>query len=143
MKRTPAFLLISGLCIVQACNNNKTTNRTDSSYQNTTQQDTSMSTNTDTSSSSSTMSAPVGKDVADFTTKVATGGMMEVQLGQIAQTKAMDPRVRDFGAMMVKDHSAANDELKRLAASKHIDLPNTLAADDEKKINDLNGKTGK
>jgi putative membrane protein len=93
--------------------------------------------------SSAITSGPVGKDVADFTMKAATGGMMEVQLGQIAQTKAMDPRVKAFGSMMVQDHSAANDELKRLADAKHINLPGTLSADEQDKIDDLNKKTGK
>jgi putative membrane protein len=31
--------------------------------------------------------------------------------------------VKDFGAMMVKDHTAANEKLKTLAASKNITLP--------------------
>jgi putative membrane protein len=51
--------------------------------------------------------------------------MSEVELGQLAQTKASNPEVRDFGAMMVKDHSAANDKLKALAASKQVSLPDS------------------
>jgi putative membrane protein len=153
MKRVTAFLLIAGVCFAQACSNNSSnTNRTDSSattatdsnttaYGNT---DTSMSNmNNDTASSSSTKPGPYNKDVADFTMKAATGGLMEVQLGQIAQTKAMDPRIKDFGSMMVQDHSQANDELKRLATSKNINLPTTLSADMQKEIDDLNAKTGK
>jgi putative membrane protein len=35
--------------------------------------------------------------------------------------------VKDFGAMMVKDHSAANDQLKTLAASKNISLPTSAS----------------
>jgi putative membrane protein len=151
MKRISAFLLIATVCVVQACNNNNgNTHHTDSSYtntqsnaQDTTMSNSNMNNNNDTTSSSTVPSKPVGKDVADFTMKAATGGMLEVQLGQIAQTKAVDPRIRDFGSMMLKDHSAANDELKRLADSKHITIPGTLSADDMNKINDLNKKTGK
>ncbi len=144
MKKITAFLLIAGLCIAQACSNGTKNNaRTDSNAQAANTDTASMNKNNTDTSSSATSSTPVGKDVADFTTKAATGGMMEVQLGQIAQTKAVDPRVRNFASMMVQDHSAANNELKKLAASKHIDLPGTLSADDEKKISDLNKKTGK
>lgn len=145
MKKVTGFLLIAGLCAVQACNNgtNKTV-RTDSNVlaYGTDTATTSKNMNTDTNSSTAP-SAPIGKDVADFTTKAATGGMMEVQLARIAQTKAMDPRVKAFASMMLQDHTSANDELNRLAAAKHINLPATLTADDEKKISDLNKKTGK
>jgi putative membrane protein len=55
----------------------------------------------------------------------------EVELGQLAQKKATDPKVRDFGAMMVKDHSAANDDLKALAASKNVNIPEHVSATEE------------
>ena len=51
--------------------------------------------------------------------------MSEVELGQLAQQKASNPAVKEFGAMMVKDHTAANDKLKALAASKHLSLPDS------------------
>jgi putative membrane protein len=62
---------------------------------------------------------------SSFYKNAAEGGMSEVELGQLAQTKASNPEVRDFGAMMVKDHSAANDKLKALAASKQVSLPDS------------------
>lgn len=67
-------------------------------------------------------------DSADqkFVEKAAAGGMLEVQAGQMAETKAQSPEVKSFGAMLVKDHSAANDELKTLAQNKGVTLPTTL-----------------
>jgi putative membrane protein len=58
-----------------------------------------------------------------FYKHAAEGGMAEVELGNLAQQKSQNPSVRDFGAMMVKDHSAANDKLKSVAASKNVTLP--------------------
>jgi len=49
--------------------------------------------------------------------------MAEVELGKLAQEKGSSQSVKDFGAMMVKDHSAANEKLESLAASKNITLP--------------------
>jgi putative membrane protein len=60
---------------------------------------------------------------SSFYKNAAEGGMSEVELGQLAQQKATNPAVKEFGAMMVKDHTAANEKLKALAASKQIALP--------------------
>ncbi|HEY4843105.1 MAG TPA: DUF4142 domain-containing protein [Terriglobales bacterium] len=58
-----------------------------------------------------------------FYRDAAEGGMAEVAMGKLAQQKAQSPSVKDYGAQMVNDHSAANDKLKALAHSKNITLP--------------------
>jgi putative membrane protein len=63
-----------------------------------------------------------------FYKKAAEGGISEVEQGQIAQDKGHSQAVKDFGAMMVKDHSAANEKLKAIATSKGIDLPSSSSA---------------
>jgi len=68
---------------------------------------------------------------------------MEVELGKIAQEKATNPRIKEFGAMMVKDHSDANEQLKSLAQQKNITLPANVSDKQQKDIDDLNKKTGK
>jgi putative membrane protein len=60
---------------------------------------------------------------ATFYKKAAEGGMAEVELGKLAQDKSPTASVKEFGAMMVTDHSAANDKLKVIAAKKNIKLP--------------------
>jgi len=60
---------------------------------------------------------------ASFFKNAAEGGMAEVEQGQLAQEKSALPAVKDFGSMMVTDHTAANDKLKALAASKNVELP--------------------
>lgn len=86
---------------------------------------------------------PVDKKDADFAVEAANGGMMEVELGNYAQKNAMSQRVKDFGAMMARDHSKANEELKALAASKNITLPTTMGNDTHKDMEELMKKTGK
>jgi putative membrane protein len=58
-----------------------------------------------------------------FYKKAAEGGLAEVELGKLAQEKSPTQSVKDFGAMMIKDHSAANRKLQTVAASKDIKLP--------------------
>jgi putative membrane protein len=64
---------------------------------------------------------------ASFYKNAAEGGLAEVQAGQLAQSKGNSQQVKDFGAMMVKDHTAANDKLQQLASSKSITLPTTAS----------------
>jgi len=140
MKKVSAFLLMVGIGIFSACNNNgNKQDSVDSANDMNKQKDTSgMMHNNDTMAST----APVDKNVADFAVEAANGGMMEVELGKIAQDKAVNARIKNFGAMMVQDHGAANEELKRLATSKNITLPQSVGNDKQKDIDDLNKKTG-
>jgi len=77
-----------------------------------------------------------------FLVKAANGGMEEVQLGEIARQKAVNQKVKDFGAMMIKDHSAENDLIKSLAARRNVTLPTTVGNEEKKEINNLNKKSG-
>jgi len=64
---------------------------------------------------------------ASFYKKAAEGGIFEVEAGSQAQQKGSSQPVKDFGAMMVKDHTAANDKLASIAASKNITLPTSAS----------------
>jgi putative membrane protein len=59
----------------------------------------------------------------NFVQKAAKGGMMEVACGKLAAARAANSQVRDFGQRMVRDHSKANAQLKKIAAAKSISLP--------------------
>ena len=61
-----------------------------------------------------------------FVMKAAQGGMTEVQLGQLAADKGGSQDVKDFGSKMVTDHGKAGDELKGIATSKGMTLPDKL-----------------
>jgi len=81
---------------------------------------------------------------AAFYKKAAEGGLAEVDAGNLAQQKSNNAKVKDFGAMMVKDHTAANDKLKSLAASKNITLPSSPSVGqmaEKAKLDVLSGDT--
>lgn len=96
-----------------------------------------------TTNASVTGGIAVDKDDAKFAVEAANGGMGEVNMGKIAQQNAANPRVKSFGAMMVNDHSKANDELMALAKEKNITLPAAVNEDEQKMEADLTKKTGK
>jgi putative membrane protein len=81
---------------------------------------------------------------AKFYKHAAEGGIAEVELGNMAQKKSENASVKDFGAMMVSDHSAANDKLKSIASSKDVKLPTSPSTGQmatKAKLKVLSGKT--
>ena len=72
--------------------------------------------------------APAAKDKIarsdrKFIEKAAESGMFEVQVGQLAAAKASDAQVKSFAGMLVDQHTAANNELVKLANVKGVELP--------------------
>jgi len=80
---------------------------------------------------------------AEFATKAAVGGMAEVELGKLALTKATNEQLKEFAKMMVSDHGKANEELMLIAKKKNITLPAAVDEDHQKKMNELDKKSGK
>lgn len=64
-----------------------------------------------------------------FFHKCAQAGHAEIQAGNVAQSKATNPVLKEFAETMVKDHIAANDRLGRIANSKSVPLPTGPSAD--------------
>jgi putative membrane protein len=80
-------------------------------------------------SSASGMGVMVGKSDEQFLTKAAQGGMMEVEVGRLAQEKGSTNEVKEYGRKLEQDHSKANDQLKQIAASKNVQLPTDMGAE--------------
>lgn len=60
---------------------------------------------------------------AEFLVAAASAGMLDVELGKLAQQKATQPAVKNFGQNMATQHAAANAALKTLAGQKSLVLP--------------------
>lgn len=137
----PCFALSS---LVMACNSSTSSSSTTDSSSTTEMQttDTASVVNTDTGSTSMKNMSDTASKNEDFLTDAAGGGMMEVQLGELAKTHAASQAVKDFGAMMVRDHSKANDEIKALAAKDNITLPAALPNKLQNHVDDLSKENG-
>lgn len=77
-----------------------------------------------------------------FIKEAASGGMMEVQLGKLAQEKGASQEVKDFGQMMATDHGKANDELQSLMTKKQMKMPAKLEGKHKKMVDHLSGLSG-
>lgn len=143
MKKLSLASLIIGAIFFSACNGSS---NSDSMNADTTTSMTNSSSDTNkmmSSSSDTSKMTMVGDDAKDFSKEAAQGGMMEVQLGNIAMKNGGTQAVKDFGKMMVDDHTKINDQLKDLASKKNVDLPAMVSDDQQKDIDKLNKETGK
>lgn len=79
---------------------------------------------------------------AEFIVEAASINLEEIKLGELAQQKGTTNDVKQLGKMMVKEHTAALNDLKILASNKSISLPEVLTEDGQEAYDKLNDKTG-
>jgi putative membrane protein len=58
-----------------------------------------------------------------FIQEAHKGGHMEVKMGNLAVQKGQSSEVKQFGQRLIDDHTKAGAELKQLASSKGVTLP--------------------
>jgi putative membrane protein len=68
-------------------------------------------------------SSKIARGDRKFIEEAANSGMFEVQVGQLAASKASDPNVKSFASTLVDHHTAANNELVKIANAKGVELP--------------------
>src|SRR3954469_6756322 len=77
-----------------------------------------------------------------FAQEAAMGGMAEVELGNLAQQNAQSDDVKQFGARMVQDHTAANQQLMPILQAKDIQAPTQLDATHRRTMDKLSKMRG-
>lgn len=149
-----AALLAGGLLAVagkagiriQEQNSNQNSN-SNSSNANSSQNRNSNRSNRNSSNTSATgeqagMAGAMNSRDRDFLMDAAMGGLMEVELGQLAAQKGASDAVKQFGQRMVDDHGKANTELMTLATSKGLTLPTTLDDKHRAQVTKLSAMSG-
>jgi len=76
-----------------------------------------------------------------FMNDAALGGMTEVEVSKLAKDRALNPRVKNFAEMMIRDHTAAGNDLKTIAMEKSVALPDNLGKNEDH-VKDLSSKNG-
>src|SRR5581483_1477472 len=75
--------------------------------------------------------------------KTAIGiNLAEIQMGQLAQKNGSTGAIRDYGATLVKDHSASNEDAMDIAKKMNFTPPNKPSAEDQKLYQDLSAQKG-
>jgi putative membrane protein len=78
-----------------------------------------------------------------FANEAAESAETEIALGNLANQKALDQAVRDFGKRMAEDHTKANAELKELAKKKGAMLAIAPTKKETKAVDRFSGLSGK
>lgn len=83
-----------------------------------------------------------GSPDEEFILKAAEGGAKEVEFGKLGSTKATNPQVKAYAARLVKDHTAANNQLMSLAKTSRVTIKPIDPAEAKKDADALGAKTG-
>ncbi|MEO9070987.1 MAG: DUF4142 domain-containing protein [Ginsengibacter sp.] len=141
-KFSTASLILMSAIFFSACNGNSSSSSSMNS-------DTTSSKMTSTDTSKMSSSADTSKmvmasdEAQNFSKDALLDGMTEVELGKIAMKNGGMQSVKDFGKMMVDDHTMIDNEIQDLGKKYMIDLPTTVNADQQKVIDKLSKETGK
>jgi putative membrane protein len=83
------------------------------------------------------------EESSSFLVKAANEGMTEAQLGEMAREKGMNQTIRNFGAMITREHTAMIADIKDLASKRNVTLPEAISADNHKRIDELSARPRK
>ncbi len=92
--------------------------------------------------STAAQAGPLAAADRNFLVRAAGSGLAEVEAARLAADKAQDAGVKRYAAMLVEQHSAANQELMGLAQSKGLSLPTSAPAGKRRELNRLNREKG-
>ena len=143
MKNLAIPFCLAASLTMGACNSNQGSSDTNGDSTGTTATTTDTNRNNNASNDTSAISANTNNAPdGDFILEAASGGLMEVELGRYASTNAASARVKEFGRMMVTDHTKANTKLKAIAGKKNVTLPAAPTGKHQTHISDLTAKKG-
>jgi putative membrane protein len=77
-----------------------------------------------------------------FMQKAIEGNLAEIQVGQLAQQKGATEGVRNFGAVLVRDHSKANSQAMSAASSLGMTAPSAPSAKEQAEYQRLSSLSG-
>lgn len=76
-------------------------------------------------------STPISTQDREFAKQATYSNLAETAMGQLALTETEDESIRQFAQMMVTEHTQAQDELRYLAESYELEIPDTLNSEQQ------------
>jgi putative membrane protein len=91
---------------------------------------------------SSTGAQTMSQQDKTFVHEAGAGSLAEIEPGQLAEQKAADPAVREFGRWMATDHGFANRGLEAIPREEHQSAQPALTAEQKQEKQRLEGLSG-
>jgi putative membrane protein len=79
---------------------------------------------------------------AQFMVKATSNALLGVELGKLAQARAITPVVRTYGARLVQNRLGLLSALRSLASAKQLAVPNALGEDEQAAYHEVSTQAG-
>jgi putative membrane protein len=130
LKLIPTLALVSGLSLAMAaCSASNDATDADEAA-------------TDTATPAAVQTTAAADHASQFITDVIQTNNAEIKFGQAAQSMGSTQTVRDFGKMLVDDHTKANAQASQIAKSMNVAVPTGIKPDDMAAYNMATGMKG-
>ncbi len=148
LERGATVAAIMGACIVSAQNSQTTVPDANSqgagaaNLQNKSSDTTDTGAKADASGKEKETSDSSALTAESFIKEAAKGNNFEIAMAEIAERKAQDSQVKQYAAMLRREHQKANDQLKPIARAHGVSLTTAEGNMHEDKMHDLNQASG-
>jgi putative membrane protein len=88
------------------------------------------------------LNSAIDEDISNYMTQAADSRMTNIEEGKLAKTKGSSQAVRSYGEDLLTVNTKMLHDIRVLAASKNIALPNFLSNKNAKALEDLREKDG-
>lgn len=87
--------------------------------------------------------ASIDENISDFLTEAADARMMDIAEAKLAIARGTTPEIRKYGKWMVEDQNILLKEIRALAKSKKVTLPQKISSEKEQGLTELEQKNNK
>lgn len=126
MRSNLVILSTLALALVMGCNQNRAGNTSPTTGSNPSADNT--ATGTD---SAAGQSAKLSDTEKQLLQTIADANKAEIEMGQLAQSNASSPKVKEFGQKLVDDHTQNNQQLQQIAQQKGVQLQDEEKPDEQ------------
>lgn len=81
-------------------------------------------------------------DEQSFLEKTAEGQQIEISLGQLAEQRAINARVKDLGQQLVENHKKGSQQVEQLAMKEGVQLSPGVSEGRKQKVNKISELSG-
>jgi putative membrane protein len=130
MQKILLVLMTLALAVAIGCNQNRASNKDNTGAGDTTAASNDTANGTS-GSNAGTTTAKLSDSEKQLLQKISDADKAEIEMGQLAQSNASSPKVKDFGQKLVDDHTQNNQQLQQLAQQKGVQLQDEEKPDEQ------------